>query len=161
MPIFMQAAETKSVRVESERECGRRSAARDRAAARRCAAPWPPCQSGTASLSYPTPLRCIPYKFDSVEELLGMTRLARFYVALPVLSRSLHNAFLQSPDFINEMAVNAPELLLAARELRHAELFKDCLLLCLGPWVLSLFTKIEDRELWILAEKYSSRWALM
>ena len=86
-----------------------------------------------------------------------MTRLARFYAALVVLSRSLHSAFLQSPDFVDAMAVNAPELLLAAKELRQVELFKDSLLLFLGPWERPLFTKIEDKELRILAEKYFSK----
>jgi hypothetical protein len=41
----------------------------------------------------------------------------------------------------------AVELLVAAKELRHPELFKNCLLLCLGPWGAPEFNQLEDQQL--------------
>ena len=76
----------------------------------------------------------LPYELNAVAELLAMTSLARFYAALPVLSRSLSATLLRSKSFICSMESSASKLVVAAKELRHAELFKDCLLLSIGPW---------------------------
>lgn len=73
------------------------------------------------------------FMLESPGELLSLTSLARFYATLPVLSRSLLNVMPQSPDFLLGMQDKALELLVAAKELRHPLLFKDCLILCLGP----------------------------
>jgi hypothetical protein len=63
-----------------------------------------------------------------------MTDLARFYAALPALSRSLSAAFFFSPGFSKEIRAYACELLVAATELRHPVLFREALILTLGPW---------------------------
>jgi hypothetical protein len=63
-----------------------------------------------------------------------MTDLARFYDALPALSRSLPSTFFSSPGFIKEIRAYACELLVAATELRHPVLFREALILTLGPW---------------------------
>jgi len=88
-----------------------------------------------------------PYDLDSPQELLTMTSLARFYMALPILSRSLSAALLHSKQFVNQMAEYSETLLVAAKELRHAELFKDCLLLSLGPCCSPFRTSIKDLEI--------------
>jgi len=73
--------------------------------------------------------------------------MARFYVVLPILSRTLSKVLLKSSHFSLEMEEKAPELLAAAKGLRHAELLKDPLLLCLGPWQKPVSARLEDAEL--------------
>jgi hypothetical protein len=74
-----------------------------------------------------------PYKFTNAKELLTII-MARFYVVLLILSRTLSKVLLKSSQFSLEMEEKAPELLATAKGLRHAELLKDPLLLCLEPW---------------------------
>ena len=76
----------------------------------------------------------VPYELSNAKELLAMTALARFYGALPVLSRSLLAPLLRSESFVYSMESSTLQLVVAAKELRHVELFKDCLLLSVGPW---------------------------
>jgi hypothetical protein len=89
----------------------------------------------------------MPFILESPGELLSLTSLARFYATLPVLSRSLSNVMPQSPDFLLGMQDKALELLVAAKELRHPLLFKDYLILCLGPWGNPKASKITDPQL--------------
>lgn len=89
----------------------------------------------------------MPFILENLNELLSLTALARFYAALPVLSRNLSNVLPQSPKFLLGMQDKALELLVAAKELRHPLLFKDCLILCLGPWEDAKASKITDPQL--------------
>ncbi|KAH8801164.1 hypothetical protein F5882DRAFT_514465 [Hyaloscypha sp. PMI_1271] len=89
----------------------------------------------------------LPFVLRDPGELIILTAMARFYAALPVLSRSLLNTIPRSPGFLTGMQGKAVELLVAAKELRHPELFKDCLLLCLGPWGAPEFNQLEDHQL--------------
>lgn len=89
----------------------------------------------------------LPFVLRNPVELILLTAMARFYAALPVLSRSLLNTIPRSPGFLSGMQNMAVELLVAAKELRHPQLFKDCLLLCLGPWGAPEFNQLEDHQL--------------
>ena len=74
------------------------------------------------------------YAIDDIDELAEMTNLARFYVALPTLSKSLYAALYQSPIVISCIHDNACTVLELAAELRHPQLFRDALIFSLGPW---------------------------
>jgi len=89
----------------------------------------------------------LPFVLRDPGELILLTAMARFYAALPVLSRSLLHTIPRSPGFLSGMQNKAVELLVAAKELRHPELFKDCLLLCLGPWGAPKFIQLKDQQL--------------
>jgi len=89
----------------------------------------------------------LPFVLRDPGELILLTAMARFYAALPVLSRSLLNTIPRSPGFLTGMQGKAVELLVAAKELRHPEFFKDCLLLCLGPWGAPKFMQLKDQQL--------------
>jgi len=91
------------------------------------------------------------YTLENAKEFSTMTRMARFYAALPILSRSLSASILQSRGFLSQMDSNAEQLLGVAKELRHAELFKDCLLLYLGPWCSDFEPQIDDHKTNLLA----------
>ncbi len=89
----------------------------------------------------------MPYILQSPGQLLSLTTLARFYATLPVLSRTLSNVLPQSPKFLLGMQEKVLELLVAAKELRHPVVFKDCLILCLGPWGNPEANRITDPQL--------------
>jgi hypothetical protein len=74
------------------------------------------------------------YEIDDIDELSEMTNLARFYVALPTLSKSLYAALYQSPMVIRDILDEACIVLELAAELRHPQLFRDALIFSLGPW---------------------------
>jgi len=59
----------------------------------------------------------MPFILESPGELLSLTALARFYAALPVLSRTLSNVLLQSPKFLLGMQGKALELLIGRQRI--------------------------------------------
>ena len=73
-----------------------------------------------------------------------MTDLAQFHAALPALSRSLSSTFFSNPGFIKEIRAHACELFVAATELRHPALFREALILALGPWRYPEYQRLED-----------------
>ena len=85
-----------------------------------------------------------PYYLFSCEELIAITSLARFYVALPTLSRSLYGAIFHKESlwFRLGMPKYACEILSAAAELRHSDLFRDALVFSLGPWQSPVYRKL-------------------
>jgi hypothetical protein len=89
----------------------------------------------------------LPFVLNAPDELLLVTAMARFYAALPVLSRYLSNIFPRSLSFLDTMHNKPIELLVATKELTHPKLFKDCLLLCFGPWESPIFLQLQDPQL--------------
>jgi hypothetical protein len=65
-----------------------------------------------------------------------MTSLARFYMALPVLSNSLSAALLHKDNYfiMDSIRTFAEETILIAAELRHQALFRDAVALAVGYW---------------------------
>jgi hypothetical protein len=74
------------------------------------------------------------YTIISTRELSDITRLAEFYCALPMVSRSLYAALPVSPDFIRELPSNSSEILVLAQKLRHPTLFRDALIHVVSRW---------------------------
>ncbi|KAL3419780.1 hypothetical protein PVAG01_08278 [Phlyctema vagabunda] len=75
-----------------------------------------------------------PYRIDTPSELLAITRLADFYIALPIVSATLTDALVNSELFSLKSHestgyVTQLEMLLCAHKLRHTLLFKDLLIL--------------------------------
>jgi hypothetical protein len=73
--------------------------------------------------------------------------LARFYAALPALSRSLSATFFSSPWFIASIRRYPREILIAAAELRHSVLFREALIFILNPWENPEYLRLEDPKL--------------
>jgi hypothetical protein len=88
-----------------------------------------------------------PYQLESADELVTMTDMARYYQALPVVSPTVYAATLKTPDFYLSIMKNPCSALTSAKTLRNDLLFKDSLLLCLGPWSKPAFLKLSDPEL--------------
>ncbi|CAG8979883.1 hypothetical protein HYALB_00002657 [Hymenoscyphus albidus] len=78
-----------------------------------------------------------PYTIDSASDVIGLTRVADFYCALPIVSATLNGPLMSSEyvakgniknrDTTEHVHFKAPELLLAAHKLRHGILFRECL----------------------------------
>ncbi|KAL2063653.1 hypothetical protein VTL71DRAFT_5458 [Oculimacula yallundae] len=90
-----------------------------------------------------------PYVLEHAKEIITMTNLARFYMALPTVSRSLDKALKDSWDSLDQLWIkdNACDMLTAAYALRHKQLYKNALIWCLGPFRQPVYTKLEDRAL--------------
>lgn len=94
----------------------------------------------------------IPYKL-AADEIVALTRISRFYMALPVVSRSLDRVFRESVEFIgSEIRNNACQMLCAAAELRHPTLFADAMIWCLGPFNRPVYKTLDDPKLRRLAD---------
>jgi hypothetical protein len=64
-----------------------------------------------------------------------MTLLADYYCALPILSRTLTRAFPLSPTFVDDIKDYAERILPIAAKLRHAVLFRECIVFLAGDWL--------------------------
>jgi hypothetical protein len=88
------------------------------------------------------------FSLQNSRELSTMTSLARFYVALPVLSHSLYAAFRhsESSGMIQSIADCTTTMILIATELRHPELFRDAVTLLVGHWKFDPVTTLASLE---------------
>lgn len=85
-----------------------------------------------------------PYKFQTTDELRRITGLADFYCALPIVSATLSGGLLGSPIFqispraencnFSDFELEAPALLDAAIQLRHAVLLRECFIHTVSQW---------------------------
>ncbi|CZR55437.1 uncharacterized protein PAC_05325 [Phialocephala subalpina] len=92
-----------------------------------------------------------PYKLGTAEELLLMTDLADYYCALPILSRTLDGALINSPTFSDQIQKSANELYVAAAKLRNALLFRECLIWVVGPHNNPVYKTLDDPRLRMVA----------
>jgi len=79
-----------------------------------------------------------PLEIDGYDDLNYMTDDAKFYGCLPIVSYAL-NATLSRGDeegrYLNDIPPHhGPNLIASAASLRNASLFKECVVLCAGPW---------------------------
>jgi hypothetical protein len=73
--------------------------------------------------------------------------LARYYTALPAVTASVYVAVLRSPTFPASMIKDPLSVLADAKTLRNNLLFKDSLILCLGPWSDPVYLTLIDPDL--------------
>ncbi|KAI9047753.1 hypothetical protein LZ554_008463 [Drepanopeziza brunnea f. sp. 'monogermtubi'] len=95
------------------------------------------------------------YFLENFNDLTTLTALARFYMALPIISQSLLNAMSRvDSDFAQCIKNNAAEVLQIAIELRSPELYRDSMIWCLGVFSCPLYNnlKVENRKLWKAAD---------
>ncbi|KAE8442865.1 hypothetical protein EG329_002607 [Mollisiaceae sp. DMI_Dod_QoI] len=92
-----------------------------------------------------------PYIIENADQLNTMTNLADYYCSLPVLSRSLDGALLNSPNFCSQIAMNCQMLLVIAEKLRSPLLFREALIWVVGPNTSPRYQYLEDRNLRMVA----------
>jgi hypothetical protein len=81
-------------------------------------------------------------KLEDTNQLCLMTKLADYYLALPALSKSL-NRLLTASDI--DIASNALQLIEVAVKLRHAPIFKYCVIYLAGWWNTDVTSKRADK----------------
>ncbi|CZR55390.1 uncharacterized protein PAC_05277 [Phialocephala subalpina] len=87
------------------------------------------------------------YQLDNAAELTSLTDMARYYAALPTVSATVYAAVLRSPFFADSMLLNPCSVLLSAKTLRNVLLFKDSLVLSIGPWSAPQYKGMSDPDL--------------
>jgi len=91
--------------------------------------------------------------------LFTLTDLARYYQALPIVSPTVYAAAMNNPQFYTTiLKSNHPcSVLESAKTLRNGLLFRDALILCLGPWSNPTYLRLADSELLRVASAAHSR----
>ncbi|KUJ24555.1 uncharacterized protein LY89DRAFT_573119 [Mollisia scopiformis] len=92
-----------------------------------------------------------PYQLQDTEQLLLMVDLADYYHALPILSRTLDGALINSPIFCQDIGNYCTELFVAAAKLRNALLFRECLIWVVGPHRTPKYEDLSDQKLRLVA----------
>lgn len=93
-------------------------------------------------------MHALPYILNHGHSIIIMTELARFYMCLPIISRTLDGAISRSPRYFGiQVRTSSCRMLSAAVELRHKRLFKDALIWSLGPFSQPKFYDIVDKSL--------------
>jgi hypothetical protein len=82
-----------------------------------------------------------------------MTELADYYCSLPILSIGLSAALHRSRGLCQEIYSSPTEFLTISKKLRNDVLFKDALILSLGPFHEPRYSLLGDPELQEIAEK--------
>lgn len=75
-----------------------------------------------------------PYTISNTSELIKVTGFADYYRALPILSRTLDGALVNSKQINWYIAQDSAMLLETAAKLRNALLFRECLVWVVSPW---------------------------
>jgi hypothetical protein len=83
-----------------------------------------------------------------------MTKLADYYCALPHLSRTIAASFCSSLVFIQQIRDHHAEILQIAAKLRHAVLFRECIVWLVSDWINAerYIGRIKDRKLQKIAQ---------
>jgi hypothetical protein len=87
-------------------------------------------QKATEAVYFENLLRAMynkAFKFDSCLDFLATLRLADFYCALPVFSCHLDRAFASSKEFVERIRWQLPKLFVAAKQVRSAVLYRECM----------------------------------
>lgn len=94
------------------------------------------------------------YGFCQFPAFVRTVDLAEIYGALPLLSRTLDGALLRSPALCSAIRQHPASLINIATKIRHAALFKDCLITLLGPHSDPLYLKVcFDRNILNIAQR--------
>jgi hypothetical protein len=83
------------------------------------------------------------YKLESVMELKRMTQLADYYCALPALSRSIHLPLFRGDIAVRHSPIASIEV---ATKLRHAALFRECVVWLVGRWSRTSFWNMAELD---------------
>ncbi|TGO24344.1 hypothetical protein BPAE_0105g00100 [Botrytis paeoniae] len=74
------------------------------------------------------------FTLTSFDDINFLAKVADFYGALSVVSRTLDTVFFRSPKFIERIPDNAGSLLKIAYQLRNRTLYKECMIHVAGRW---------------------------
>ncbi|KAF7896389.1 hypothetical protein EAF00_006403 [Botryotinia globosa] len=87
------------------------------------------------------------FTLASFDDIKFLAKVADFYGALPVVSRSLDTVFFRSPEFIERIPDHAGSLLKIAYQLRNRTLYKECMIHVAGRWKINPCISEDDMDL--------------
>ncbi|TEY60238.1 hypothetical protein BOTCAL_0183g00060 [Botryotinia calthae] len=87
------------------------------------------------------------FTLNSFHNIEYLAKVADFYGALPVVSRTLDAVFFRSPEFIEQIPDNAGSLLKIAYKLRNRTLYKECMIHVAGRWKSDPCVSEDDMDL--------------
>ena len=93
-----------------------------------------------------------PIEIGTCDNLLQLTELADYYCALKVESFALDATIGRGGVPFSQLQKQPCEILQVAAKLRHVKIFRECLILSLGPFSKPKLHNIEDPELQKLAK---------
>ncbi|KUJ24503.1 uncharacterized protein LY89DRAFT_745391 [Mollisia scopiformis] len=96
------------------------------------------------------------YHLQNAVELATLIDMARYYGALPTVTETICAAVLRSSTFAESMFKDPHSVLASAKTLRNYMLFKDSLILSLGPWSAPKYRDFADVELFRAADSLHS-----
>ncbi|KAE8450657.1 hypothetical protein EG329_006001 [Mollisiaceae sp. DMI_Dod_QoI] len=98
-----------------------------------------------------------PYAIDKLNDLIHLTKLADYYCALRIVSRTLDAAMLSSSSFGLDVFKHPLKAMPLAVQLRNRILYKECLILLQGPWTDARFHDLQDPQLLKRATKLNDQ----
>ncbi|PVH75276.1 hypothetical protein DL98DRAFT_466661 [Cadophora sp. DSE1049] len=93
-----------------------------------------------------------PIEFEDCNDLRQLTELADYYCALKVVSFALDATIGRGAFPFSQLQKQPCEMLQVAARLRHPRLFRECLILSIGPFSKPKIHMIEDPKLHKLAK---------
>ncbi|CAG8971159.1 hypothetical protein HYALB_00010134 [Hymenoscyphus albidus] len=96
----------------------------------------------------------------NVEELGCLAEMADFYLCLPAVSNSLYETTINNQAFSRSIASNPCLALNCAYQLRHALLFREAMIHCLGPVSKPRYTELKSDKLRVLCTYLESKMTL-
>ncbi|EPE24746.1 hypothetical protein GLAREA_08599 [Glarea lozoyensis ATCC 20868] len=99
----------------------------------------------------------LPYNIKGWADIECLTDLADYYGALRSVSAGLGSATLTVPNLFESLKKEAFKVLPLAIKLRNENLFRDCVIWCMGPYDNPQRRKIKDENLRAVVKKISER----
>ncbi len=87
------------------------------------------------------------YIIGSTKDLVILTEFADYYCVLPIVSRTLDGALLESPEFVHNIKKDPCTVFETAAKLRNKVLFREALIWVVGPWTSPNFKNLSDPRL--------------
>ncbi|KAH6711303.1 hypothetical protein BKA61DRAFT_577762 [Leptodontidium sp. MPI-SDFR-AT-0119] len=85
-----------------------------------------------------------PYAVESTVELQTLANHGDYYMAMPAVSATVFAAVRKSGSFVRTLPGSASKVIVIAAKMRNEELFRECLVYLINPWVSPRYTSLED-----------------
>jgi len=95
-----------------------------------------------------------PFTIKSPEYLTSAVQLADYYCALPILKKGFNLSLPRNTNFFAHISANADKIVVDAYKMKHAALFRECMIQLMGPLRNPRLENIQDVALRVIAETY-------
>lgn len=95
-----------------------------------------------------------PFTIKSPDQLSRVVRLADYYCALPILKKGFNLSLPRNTNFIMQICGHPDRIVVDAYKMKHAALFRDCMIQLMGPLGAPRLKNIQDDTLRAIAENF-------